>query len=178
MLILTKNLQKQFFWGAFKIVIPLYYCFLSNSKEKLRSWNSLWTSCFGIVLKFSWELCTASIEITWKCQKWLLSGVLIYGRSEKFSVVLGKTLLTVSIVSIVQKHSPRLVLMKRYSKNMLQIYRRRPMWNCDFNKLAKQLCWNHTYIWVVSAKFASYFHFQKTFLPKHFWGDSCENFRL
>ena len=78
MLILTKNLQKQFFWGAFKIVIPLYYCFLSNSKEKLRSWNSLWRSCFGIVLQFSWELCTASIGITWKCQKWLLSGVLIY----------------------------------------------------------------------------------------------------
>ena len=176
MLILTKNLQKQFFWGAFKIVIPLYYCFLSNSKEKLRSWNSLWRSCFGIVLQFSWELCTASIGITWKCQKWLLSGVLIYGRSEKSSVVLGKTLLTVSIVSIVQKHSPRRVLMKRYSKNMLQIYRRRPMRNCDFNKLAKQLCWNHTYTWVVSAKFASYF--LKIFLPKHFWGDSCENFRL
>ena len=33
------------------------------------------------------------------------------------------------------------VLMKRYSENMQQIYRRTPMPKCDFNKVAKQLCW-------------------------------------
>ena len=36
-----------------------------------------------------------------------------------------------------QKQLPRGVLKKRYSENMLQIYRRAPMPKCDFNKVAK-----------------------------------------
>ena len=40
---------------------------------------------------------------------------------------------------------------------MQQIYRRTPMPKCDFNKVAKQLYWNHTSAWVFSCKFAAYF---------------------
>ena len=29
--------------------------------------------------------------------------------------------------------------------------------NCDFDKVAKQLCSNHTLTWVFSCKFAAYF---------------------
>ena len=53
------------------------------------------------------------------------------------------------------------VLKKRCSGNMQQIYRRKPMLKCDFNKVAKQLYWNHTSAWVFSCKFAAYF--QNTF---------------
>ena len=40
---------------------------------------------------------------------------------------------------------------------MQQIYRRTPMPKCDFNKVAKQLYWNHFSAWVFSCKFAAYF---------------------
>ena len=35
--------------------------------------------------------------------------------------------------------------LKRCSENVQQIYRRTPMLKCDFNKIAKQLYWNHTF---------------------------------
>ena len=38
-----------------------------------------------------------------------------------------------------QKQPVRVVLRKRCSENMQQIYRRTPMPNCDFNKVAFQL---------------------------------------
>ena len=49
---------------------------------------------------------------------------------------------------------------------------------CDFNKLAKQLCWNHTTASVPSSKFAA--NFQNTFSWEHLWRlqgfvKSCEN---
>ena len=44
-------------------------------------------------------------------------------------------------------HSTR-VLIKRFSGNMQQIYRRTPTPKCDFNKIALQLCWSHTSAWV------------------------------
>ena len=50
---------------------------------------------------------------------------------------------------------------------MPQIYRRTPMPKCDFNKVAKQLNWNHTSAWVFSCKFAAYF--QNTFSWEHLW---------
>ena len=46
-------------------------------------------------------------------------------------------------------------------KNMQQIYRRTPMPKCDFNKVPKQLYWNHTSEWVFFCKFSVYF--QDTF---------------
>ena len=59
------------------------------------------------------------------------------------------------------------VLIKGCSENMQQMYRRTPMPKCDFNKVAKQLYWNHTSAWVLSCKFAAYF--QNTLSEEHLW---------
>ena len=61
-----------------------------------------------------------------------------------------------------QKQPPRSVPRKRSSGNMQQIYRRTPMPNCDFNKVAEQSScratfWNRTSAWVFSCKFADIF---------------------
>ena len=48
----------------------------------------------------------------------------------------------------IQKQPSRNVLRKRCSENMQQIYRRKPMPKCDFDKDAKQLYWNCTSTWV------------------------------
>ena len=37
----------------------------------------------------------------------------------------------------------------------------------DFNKVVLQLYWNRTSAWVVSCKFAAYFH--NTFSQEHLW---------
>ena len=55
----------------------------------------------------------------------------------------------------------------RCSENMQQIYRRTTMQKCDFNKVAKQLYWNHTSAGLFSCKFAAYF--QNSFFIKHLW---------
>ena len=60
-----------------------------------------------------------------------------------------------------QKQSSRGIFVKRCSENMQQIYRKTTMPKCDFNKVAKQLYWNHTLAWVFFCKFTSYL--QKTF---------------
>ena len=60
---------------------------------------------------------------------------------------------------------PKVFLGKGVSENMQQIYRRTSMPKCDFNKVAKQLNWNHFWAWVFSCKFAAYF--QNTFSKKH-----------
>ena len=57
----------------------------------------------------------------------------------------------------IQKQPPRDVPRKRCSENMQQIYRRTTMPKCDFNKVALQLYWNRTLVWVFSCKFAAYF---------------------
>ena len=62
--------------------------------------------------------------------------------------------------------------MKRCSENIQQIYRRTPMAKCDFNKVAKQLYWNHTSAWVSSCKFTAYF--QNTFFTKHLRATTSE----
>ena len=56
-----------------------------------------------------------------------------------------------------QKQPSRRVLRERRSEDMQQIYRRTPMSKCNFNKVARQLYWNHTFAWVFSCKFAAYF---------------------
>ena len=54
------------------------------------------------------------------------------------------------------------VLIKRCFENMQQSYRwTTSMPNCDFNKVSKQLYWNHTSTWVFFCKFVAYF--QNTF---------------
>ena len=66
-----------------------------------------------------------------------------------------------------QKQPPRGAPRKRCSENMQQIYRRTPMLKCDFNKVAKQLYWNHTLAWVFYSKFAA--SFQNTLSKEHLW---------
>ena len=61
------------------------------------------------------------------------------------------------VYSSYHKHPLRGVPRKRCSENMQQIYRRAPMPKCNFNKVAKQLYWNHSSAWVFSCKFAAYF---------------------
>ena len=57
----------------------------------------------------------------------------------------------------IQKQPCRGVLRKRCFENMQEIYRRTPMPECDFSKVALQLYWNCTSVWVFSSKFAAYF---------------------
>ena len=45
----------------------------------------------------------------------------------------------------IQKQPSRSVLGKSFSENMQQIYRRTPILKCDFNGVALQLYWNHTW---------------------------------
>ena len=59
------------------------------------------------------------------------------------------------------------VLRKRCSKNMQQIYRRTSMPKCNFNKVTKQLYWNHYSAWVFSCKFGVYF--QNLFSREQLW---------
>ena len=56
---------------------------------------------------------------------------------------------------------PGMFLVKSRSENMHQIYRRTSMPKCDFNKITKQLYWNHTSAWALFCRFAAYF--QNTF---------------
>ena len=51
-------------------------------------------------------------------------------------------------------NNSNIIWKRNYSGNMQQIYRRTHMPKCDFNKVAKQLYWNHTLAWVFSSKFA------------------------
>ena len=59
-------------------------------------------------------------------------------------------------VQSVKKQPPRDAPRKKCSENMQQIYRRTPIPKCDFSKVAKQLYWNRTSVWVLSCKFAVY----------------------
>ena len=58
-------------------------------------------------------------------------------------------------------------VVQRCSENMQQFYRRTPIPKCDFNKVVKQLYWDHTSTWVLCSKFAAYC--QNTFPYKHLW---------
>ena len=70
-----------------------------------------------------------------------------------------------SFKTLLHKELSAGVLKKKCFENMPQIYRRTPMPKCDFNKFAKQLCWNHTSAIVPSCKFAA--NFQNTFSWEH-----------
>ena len=72
-----------------------------------------------------------------------------------------------------QKQPSRDVLRKRCSENMQQIYWITPIANCDLNKVAKQLYWDHTSAWVFSCKFTSYF--QSTFFTEHLRATNSED---
>ena len=61
----------------------------------------------------------------------------------------------------IQKQPSGDVLSKRCSEHMQHIYRRTPMPECGFNKVALQIDWNHALALAFSCKFAAYF--QNTF---------------
>ena len=72
-----------------------------------------------------------------------------------------------------QKQPSRGVLRKICSENVLQIYRRKPMPKCDFNKIALQLYWNRTSAWMFPCILATYF--QSTFSFEHLWTTAFVN---
>ena len=78
---------------------------------------------------------------TLECMKW------VNNRSSPSELFLGKGVLKI---------------------NLQQIHWRTPMPKCDFNKVAKQLYWNHTLACVFSCKFAAYF--KNTFSKEHLLG--------
>ena len=59
----------------------------------------------------------------------------------------------------VKNNSSQSKFRNRPPEDMQQIYlcRRTPIPKCDFNKVAKQPCWNHTSAWLFSCKFADIF---------------------
>ena len=73
----------------------------------------------------------------------------------------------------IKRQPSRDVLRKRCSENMQQIYWITPIANCDLNKVAKQLYWDHTSAWVFSCKFTSYF--QSTFFTEHLRATNSED---
>ena len=74
---------------------------------------------------------------------------------------------------LIQKQLFKGVPKKRCSENMQQIHRRTPMPECNFNKVGKELYWNHTSAWVFSHKSAAYF--QNTFSQEHLWTADSTN---
>ena len=65
---------------------------------------------------------------------------------------------------------------------MQQIYKRTPIPECDFSKVAikitlwQQLYGNQTFAWVFSCKLAAYF--QSTFSYEHLWTAGSESVRF
>ena len=87
----------------------------------------------------------------------------------KHPVVNSNTSKALTILQPKRKSYPphRGVPRKSCSKDMQQIYRRTPTPQCDFNKIAVQLYWNHTLAWLFSCKHL----FLKAPLDDCFW--SC-----
>ena len=83
------------------------------------------------------------------------------GTRSKTSFLTSTTAVDTQQMWKIQKQPSRSILRKRCSENMQQIYRRKPMVKCDFNKTVLQLHWNCTSPWVFSCKFTAYF--QNTF---------------
>ena len=61
----------------------------------------------------------------------------------------------------IQKQLPKCVLRKKCSENMHQIYRRKPMLNCDFNKVDRNFIETSLSSWLFSCKCTAYL--QNTF---------------
>ena len=62
---------------------------------------------------------------------------------------------------------PQVFLRKGVMKICSKFTGKHQMPKCDFNKVAKQLYWNHISAWVFSCKFAPYF--QNNFSWEHLW---------
>ena len=93
-----------------------------------------------------------------KSQVWYTMLLEVCKKGHNMADMLNKTL---------QKQSPMGVRQNSNTANMQKIYRRTPMWKCDFNNVAMQLYWNHTSPWVFSCVFAAYL--RNIFFEEHLW---------
>ena len=132
---------------------------LSNSISEMvmfqRSVLFLQISCFITHVVFA-DMLFFSMQVVFKfhllicCPQYIYLVIHIYlGYSWKVIILL--TLVTI------QNQPPRGFLRKSCTENMQVIYRRTPIPKCDFNKVTKQLYWNHTSTQVYSCKFGAYF---------------------
>ena len=62
-----------------------------------------------------------------------------------------------SVIAGFKRMHLEIMLKKDFFANMQEIYRGTSMQNCDFNKIAYQLYWNHTSTWVFSCSFSAIF---------------------
>ena len=120
-----------------------------------RSVLFLQISCFVTHVVFA-DMLFFSMQVVFKfhlliyCPQYIYLVIHIYlGYSWRVIILL--TLVTI------QNQPSRGFLRKRCTENMQEIYRRTPIPKCDFNKVTKQLYWNHTSTRVYSCKFGAYF---------------------
>ena len=124
-----------------------------NSQNIISLYTS-WTSVFNEAT--SWEILFPSCR-----EKYFLKRNLIkYICPWRDKLIMLWTLKR-EVKCFYQEQQSRGVHIKRFSKNMQQIYRMTSLPTCDFNKVAKQIYWNHTVAWVFFCKLAAYF--QNTF---------------
>ena len=116
---------------------------------------------FFLLFFFSLLLILKSIR-----RYWVLLIILSTNPPQIFWMILaGRCISNTCEIVLHFQRQPKGVLVKKFSGNMQQIYRRTRMGKCDFNKVALQLCWNHTSRHCSPVNFAAYF--QNTFLWEH-----------
>ena len=71
-----------------------------------------------------------------------------------------------------RSRAPEVFMQKGILKIGSKFFRRTSMAKCNFNKVVKQLYWNHTLAWVFSWKFAAYF--QNIFSQEQLWRDAFD----
>ena len=59
--------------------------------------------------------------------------------------------LLIGVPKICSKFTEEHPFGSKFTANLQQIYRRTPIWKCDFNKVGNQLYRNHTSAWVFSV---------------------------
>ena len=103
---------------------------------------------------FSITLCSITV-----CSHSRLTSVtkLIIGKVEQLWIMINTFFGFSNSFAYLQKQPSVVVLIKRCSENMWQIYKRPPMSKCDFNKVAEQFYWNHSLACVFCWKFAGLF---------------------
>ena len=113
---------------------------------------------FFLLFFFSLLLILKSIR-----RYWVLLIILSTNPPQIFWMILaGRCISNTCEIVLHFQRQPKGVLVKKFSGNMQQIYRRTRMGKCDFNKVALQLCWNHTFTSLFSCKFCCMF-------SKHFF---------
>ena len=146
---MNQQIGELFITPIFQLFYPLYYW--SQNLEQY-----IWTMV-SIILPL-W--CFANVFVL------IFSKLIFFNfvdhsltQEHHFIFVRSKFLLLFNVLSVswLQNQPSVGVLIKICSEYMLHIYRRTTMPKWDFNKVVKQLFWNHTLGWVSSCKFAAHF---------------------